>query len=281
MAHDFKSLLIGLLPSDEDAGAVTPAVACGIALARRFGARATVHAFVPRVVAPYSAVGGFASGLVASENARRRELASAAGAAAAEAATAAGIAHVLDVPDLPFDELSDRFDQLSRLQDLVVLDAGDDKLAGGGHVIEEALFNSGRPVLVVPKTGGNVEPRRIAIAWDGSARSARAVGDALPLLKAAQAVSVIVVAGEKDLSRAASGRDLLAYLALHGVTGELAMIQAVGGDVAEALRRHLVAAKDEMLVMGAFVHSRFRQAVLGGVTRSLLQSSPVPLFLAH
>lgn len=281
MAHDFKNILIGLVPADDGDGAATAAVRFGLGLARRFGAHVTFQAFVPHASAPYSAVSGFAAGIVAGENKRRRELVEAAATAAKAAAAEAGLSCDMDLPDLAFDELTERFNQNARLQDVTVLDAGDDPLGGNRHAVEQALFNSGRPVIVVPANGGSPEPQRIAIAWDGSVRSARAVGDAMPLLQSAQSVSIVVVGGEKDLSGIAPARGLIAYLQRHGVKGELVTLEAVRGDVAETLRQHARDEAIELIVMGAFVHSRFRQAVLGGVTRSLLQESPVPLLLAY
>ncbi|MDU0341782.1 universal stress protein [Bosea rubneri] len=280
MAHDFRKVLIGLVPADESGGA-TAAVRFGVGLARHFGAALTFQAIVPHVTLPYSVVGGFAAGMVAEENKRRRELVEAAAAAARALADEAGLACVADLPDLALEELAERFIQQARLQDVTVLDAGDDLLGNNRSMIEEALFNSGRPLIVIPKTGGNPAPKRIAVAWDGSARSARAVGDALPLLAAAQSVSVVVIGGEKDLSRVAPASGLIGYLEHHGVKSDLVALEAVGGDVAETLRRHVLDSAVELVIMGAFVHSRFRQAVLGGTTRSLLENSPVPLFLAY
>jgi nucleotide-binding universal stress UspA family protein len=281
MAHEFKSILIGLVPADDGDGAATAAVRFGLGLARRFGAHVTFQALVPHASAPYSAVGGFAAGIVAAENKRRRERVEAAATAAQAAATVAGLACEMDLPDLALDALTERFNQCARLHDVTVLDAGDELLGDNRYAIEEALFNSGRPVIVVPKSGGSPEPQRIAIAWDGSARSARAVGDAMPLLQSAQSVSVVVIRGEKDVSGIAPADGLIAYLQRHGIKGELVTLEAVRGDVAETLRRHVRDNAVELIVMGAFVHSRFRQAVLGGVTRSLLQDSPVPLLLAY
>lgn len=281
MTHELKSILIGLIPSDEHDGAATAAARFGVGLARRFKASLTFLTFVPHASAPYSAFGGFAAGLVAGENKCRRELVEAAATTARGAAGEAGLTCVVDQPDLALDELTERFNQQTRLQDVTVLDAGNDLLGNNRHAIEEALFNSGRPVIVVPKTGGSPEPRRITIAWDGSARSARAVGDALPLLQSAQWVSVVVIGGEKDLSGIAPASGLISYLERHGVKSEQVTLVAVGGDVAETLRQYVRDSGVELIVMGAFVHSRFRQAVLGGVTRSLLENSPVPLFLAY
>ena len=173
------------------------------------------------------------------------------------------------------------FARLARVHDLTVLDA-----AGGSRpglaAIEDVLFDSGRPVLVVPPNGGKPAPRRIAIAWDGSARAARSVNDALALLRAAELVVVVTISGEKDLSHMAPGSDLATYLARHDVSDcKLATLKAKQADVAARLRLFVAEEDIDMIVMGAFVHSRFREAVLGGVTRSMLEDAPVPLFLAH
>jgi nucleotide-binding universal stress UspA family protein len=177
-------------------------------------------------------------------------------------------------------EPSTRFAQLARVHDGSVLDAAEAGEAGR-EAIEDALFDSGRPVLVVPKHGGRPDPRRIAIAWDGSARAARAVGDALMLLRSAEMVVAVTVTGEKDLSRMAPGADLASYLSVHGIDCKLATLAARQADVAERMRLFVAEEDMDMIVMGAFVHSRFREAILGGVTRSLLDHGPVPLFMAH
>lgn len=144
------------------------------------------------------------------------------------------------------------------------------------------LFDSGRPVIVVPRKGGKIPPRRIAIAWDGSARAARATSDAMPFQAGADAVIAVTVTGEKDLSRMAPGADVAMYLAKHGVVDcKLATLAAAQGDVAARLRLFVLEENIDMIVMGAFVHTRFREALLGGVTRSLLDDATVPLFLAH
>jgi nucleotide-binding universal stress UspA family protein len=281
MAQEFKSILVCLVPADDCDGGATSAVRFGVGLARRFGSSLTFQAFVPRASLPYSPIGGFAAGIVAEENKRRRHLVETCAAAARAIADEAGLSCVFDLPDLALDDLSERFNQQSRLHDVAVLDGNNDLFESNRYAVEEALFNSGRPVIVVPKLGGNPAPQRLAIAWDGSARSARAVGDAMPLLQSAQSVSVVVVSGEKDLSRAAPASGLISFLERHRVKSEFVRLDAAGGDVAEALRQHVRDSATELIVMGAFVHSRFRQAILGGVTSSLLQNSPVPLFLAH
>jgi nucleotide-binding universal stress UspA family protein len=174
-----------------------------------------------------------------------------------------------------------RFAQLARVHDVTVLDTAASSTQGR-EAIEDALFDSGRPVLVVPQHGGRATPRRIAIAWDGSARAARAVADALPFLRSADTVIAVTIAGEKDLSRMAPGADLATYLTRQGVPDcKLANLAAKRAVIAARLRLFASEEDVDMIVMGAFVHSRFREAVLGGVTRSLLDDTPVPLFMSH
>ncbi|TDR89927.1 universal stress protein [Enterovirga rhinocerotis] len=281
MTLAFKSILVGLVPALDGVGAAGPAVRFGAGFAARQQAKLTIHVFVPQLVVPYTVIGDVATSLVGDENRRRREVAAAVGASARQVAGEAGVDAAIDAPDRVFDGLVEHFGRLARVRDVAIFDAGDGVLGSNRHLIEETLFNGGRPIIVVPKEGGNPAPQRVSIAWDGSARSARAVADALPLLKGAQSVSVVVVGGEKDLSKAASGADLLGNLSLHGVAAELVLLEAEGGDVAATLREHVRTAGSELIVMGAFVHSRFRQAVLGGVTNSLLETSPVPLFQSY
>lgn len=179
-------------------------------------------------------------------------------------------------------DAEDRFLHLARTHDLTVMDAA--PLAGSAERrrIEQILFDSGHPVLVVPQTMGWKVPQRIAIAWDGSARAARAVADALPLLAGAKHVFVVTITGEKDLSRMAPGADLATYLARHGISEtRISMLARGDGDVAARLRQFVGEEAIELLVMGAFVHSRIRESVLGGVTRAMLDEAPVPLLLSH
>jgi nucleotide-binding universal stress UspA family protein len=193
----------------------------------------------------------------------------------------AGVDLVSECATSPFEPRDARFVQLARLHDVTVLDAATTDVVGR-IAVEDVLFDSGRPLITIPAHGGATAPRRIVIAWDGSARAARAVKDALPLLEAAELVVALTIAGEKDLSRMAPGADLATYLARHGIEDcKLATLTARRADVGARLRLFVAEEEIDMIVMGAFVHSRFREAVLGGVTRSMLDETPVPLFMSH
>jgi nucleotide-binding universal stress UspA family protein len=100
-------------------------------------------------------------------------------------------------------------------------------------------------------------------------------------MRAAEAVEVVAVTGEKDLADSVDGADLARHLARHGVNVAVNSIGARNGDVAQTLRDHAALYSADMIVMGGYVHSRLREMVFGGVTQSLLKQSPVPLFMSY
>jgi nucleotide-binding universal stress UspA family protein len=150
--------------------------------------------------------------------------------------------------------------------------------------IEGALFSSGRPMLVVPAgTHPTLKPRKVMIAWDGRLEAARAVREAIEVLVAADEVRVVLVdpkANERDHG-AEPGADVAAYLARHGVKVTVDRLPSQGMTVAEVLRRHAGDTAAELLVMGAYGHSRLRERIFGGTTRSMLEETTVPVFMAR
>lgn len=279
-ADGTRCILVGIGATPEFVE--TPALEYAISLAADCAASLSLFVFAPPPSAPWPVTTGSASVWVEHETERLEQQTAAAMRAASKLISQAGVDLVVEHASAIFEPRDARFVQLARVNDLAVLDATDAENTADRTVIEDVLFDSGRPAVVIPRSGGNASPRRIAIAWDGSARAARAVKDALPFLIAAELVVAVTITGEKDLSRMAPGADLATYLARHGVQDcKLATLAGAGGDVAARLRLFVAEEDIEMIVMGAFVHSRFREAVLGGVTRSMLDDAPVPLFLAH
>lgn len=145
--------------------------------------------------------------------------------------------------------------------------------------LNAAIFETGRPVLVVPP-GEVAEPgQRIVISWNGSAQSARAVASAMPLLRAAESVTAFTVdSGNTSGERAP---ELASYLAWHGVEASAQTISGPPSAVGARLMEDLNSERADLLVMGAYTHSRMRQLILGGVTRFVLEQSPVPVLMAH
>lgn len=171
----------------------------------------------------------------------------------------------------------------ARTRDVCLLPIGPTVLADQA-LAEAVLFGSGRPILVYPEAV-EVTPqarfRMVAIAWDGSARAARAVADALPILKAAESVRVLVVTREKPQAASGAARDLVRHLDAHGVSAEVAESDAAGRRIGEVLGDYAASQRIDLLVMGGFGHARARELVLGGATRSVLEAPPCPVLLSH
>ncbi|KXF75704.1 hypothetical protein ATN84_17135 [Paramesorhizobium deserti] len=280
MAEQIKSILVGIAARENFSA--TPALTFAITLAKQHGACLTVCTLPSAFYLPITRTGGSVSAILKSEIQRHEEITRQSASSTREIVSKAGVSCTTEHTLSPLEPRTGRLVRLARVNDVTILDAAAIDDNAQRIAIEDVIFDSGRPILIIPKTGGNAVPQRIAIAWDGSARSARAVADALPFLKQAAAIFVITVTGEKDLSRMAPGADLCTYLLQHGVCEpHIEMLSAIEGDAAARLRKLVIDESVDMMVMGAFVHSRFRQAILGGVTQSLLDDVPVPLFMAH
>ncbi|MCG5239488.1 universal stress protein [Azospirillum doebereinerae] len=169
----------------------------------------------------------------------------------------------------------------ARLADLVVIAQASDGTNAMGPVIEAALFGSGRPLLLAPLPEPASVGTAVAVAWDGGSAAARAVAMALPFLHRADKV-VILSTGSADPGRVADPERLGRYLALHGVAAVQHRMAVSGQAVSRAL---LDDARDlgcDLLVMGAYGHSRVRERVWGGVTLDMLREpSGLPILMAH
>jgi len=166
-----------------------------------------------------------------------------------------------------------------RMADLIVVGRprGDDEPALQA-TLNAALMESGRPVLVAPREPIASLLDHVAIAWNGSAEAARAVTAALPFLLKAKQVTILVA---EESEGPASARELECHLAWHGVSAEIRHITPSGTAVGPALLKVCGEIKTDMLVMGAYTHSRLRQLILGGVTRHVLDHATIPVLLSH
>jgi len=171
----------------------------------------------------------------------------------------------------------------ARLRDLTIV-----PLAEGDHIdhwfAESIIFGSGRPTLLLPQTRqkpGVFALDSAVVAWDFSRPAARAVADALPLLAAAKKVYVVTVTNEKIIDTKRSGAELAKHLARHGVEVVLDAVDAGGKAIGEVLEGYAATRKADLLVMGAFGHSRLRDFVMGGATKSVLARATLPVLLSH
>ncbi|SEM26291.1 Universal stress protein family protein [Roseovarius tolerans] len=148
---------------------------------------------------------------------------------------------------------------------------------------ESALFEGRTPVLVAPKDGTPVpRPARIMLGWNESSEALGAVRAALPLLKRADVVHVVVIdPPSHGPNRSDPGGLLSQYLARHGVKVEIDVLSKTLPRVSDVLLRHAGDMDADMVVMGAYGHSRFREAIFGGATRYMLEQANLPVFMAH
>ena len=173
--------------------------------------------------------------------------------------------------------------EYARLRDLTIVPVPE------GHYFdqwyaESIIFGSGRPTLVIPNTSPGSDTfalDTVVVAWDFSRSAARAVADALPVLEAAKHVFILTVTNEKKIETKQSGVELAKYLAHHRVDVTLDVVDAAGRDIGAVIEAHAKSRGANLLVMGAYGHSRLREFVLGGATRSMLSRPPLPILLSH
>ena len=179
--------------------------------------------------------------------------------------------------------VAEQFVQEARLFDLCVASRPDPSSSEATHVTEAVMFGSGRSLLLVPPAGGEpFDPKTIVVAWRNTREAARAVAEALPFLSRAETVSLVMVGNEEmgSVERAVQGEDMARHLDRHGVKVELNSVPR-GKGVAATLLDEVKLSGAELLVMGAYGHSRLRQWALGGVTREVMSAATVPVLVAH
>jgi len=174
-----------------------------------------------------------------------------------------------------------------RYVDLIVLgqpDPDDTQAPLFRPLPEEVALAVGRPILVIPYAGSWVEiGRRVLVGWDASREATRAVNDAMPLLVDAQMVTVLAVdpadgpAGHGDIP----GADIAQHLARHGVTATIERTVSAGIGAGNTLLSRASDLEADLLVMGGYGHSRVRELLLGGATRTVLESMTLPVLMAH
>lgn len=199
------------------------------------------------------------------------------------AASRAGIRAQSRSCRVPADQIASTLAEHARFSDLILIPV---KLHDSRteNIVETFLFQSGRPLLLCPEQ--HVEALRpefenIMIAWDHSARAARAVGDALPILQAAAVVRVITVADDKDEAIAQSGTSLVHHLREHGVYASFETVKGNGSSIGKVLGSWAQSHAIDAIVMGAYHHSRLNEIVWGGVTKTVIGQPPCWVMMSH
>jgi nucleotide-binding universal stress UspA family protein len=180
--------------------------------------------------------------------------------------------------------MADTFATFARHYDLSIVRQTDDDGPDNSLIIEAAMFNTGRPAIIVPYIQSDgLKLDRVLCCWDGGAPAARAVNDALPFLKRAGTVEVLNVASGRDGKPKGEirGIEIANHLARHDVKVEIETMTVPDRSVADVILSHAADRSADMIVMGGYGHSRLREFVLGGVTRDILRSMTVPAFLSR
>lgn len=192
--------------------------------------------------------------------------------------------HAFEVRDLAIESAvdDDRIVAHARLSDLTIIARAASHGRAREAVIEDILFKSGRPMLIVPE--GPLKTRdwdKIVIGWNAKPEAVRAVGGAMPLLRRARHVVVATVDAKPTGGSLGPGQDLADYLQSHGVQADVHNVDGLGRTEARALFDDAIAIDADMLVIGAYGHSRAREFFFGGVTREALSCSSIPVLMAH
>ena len=174
--------------------------------------------------------------------------------------------------------------RLARRFDLSVFMQSEPDGVDNDDMIEASLFDSGRPLIVVPYIQKEVlKLDHVVCGWDGSRAAARAINDGLPLLVKAATVDLLIVVNEKTNTapNEIRGAEMAKHLARHDVKVQIVTIPAADIDVANAILSYVADVSGTMIVMGGYGHPKLRELILGGVTRDMLKSMTVPVFMSH
>lgn len=254
-----------------------------VSVASALDAHVTGVAFLYDAIVPVAATGYIPPEVIEAQQRDSETAAKAAMDRFAAAASRAGVSAETVKVGASFAGAGEQFGLIARRFDLVVVgQAEPEKDTIEELIAESALFESARPVIVVPYIQkAPLKLDRVMVCWDGSRAATRAIADAMTLLERAGTVEVVIIANERGKQDEIPGADMGQHLARHGLKVDVKRIAGGDVDVADALLSHAADANVDFMVMGGYGHSRLREFVLGGVTRSILQSMTVPTLMSH
>ncbi len=274
-----KDIIVNLSVTKEGAGVGKYAVSVAAALQ----AHLTGVAFIYDPVVPISGAGYIPAEVIETQRDDNEIAAEAAIKSFTAASEQAGISAEPLTTSASLAAAGDQFARMARRFDLAIVGQAQPEISSMEQIIgETALFESGRPVVMVPyiqKTPFKTD--NVMICWDGSRTAARAVADALPIIRGSDRVEIVIVASERGKQEEIEGADIGQHLARHGLKVDVHRISGGNIDVGDALLSHAADSGADFMVMGGYGHSRLREFVLGGVTRSIFESMTVPVLISH
>ena len=261
----------------------SPAGDYAVSVATSFDAHLAGIAFLYDPIVPVSGAGYIPAEVIETQE-RDNEAATKAALGRFTAASArAGVTAEPLTLSASFAGVGEQFGRIARRFDLSIVGQAEPETSGVEEIIaESALFESGRPVIIVPYIQkGPLKLDRVMVCWDGSRTATRAIADAMPLLRRSGRVEVVIVANERGKKDEIEGADMGAHLARHGLNVEVNRTALGDIDVADVILSHAADAGSDFIVMGGYGHSRLREFVLGGVTRSIMRSMTAPVLMSH
>lgn len=267
---------LGLGPND-------PAGDYAVSMAEIFEAHLLAVAVSYDPIIPGTVMGGIPPEIIEGQRRESDKKARTAMARFEQAAKRAGISSETRVINESLQGAADTIGRIGRRFDLIIVGQPDRRKSSADQVVDEGvLFESGRPVIFVPFIQkGAAKLDRIMICWDGGRAAARAVADALPLLKKAKQVEVAIISDKPSKSDEVPGADLGQHLARHGFKVDVKHITSPDIDVPSTILSHASDSSADMIVMGGYGHSRLREFILGGATRGILSAMTVPVLMSH
>jgi nucleotide-binding universal stress UspA family protein len=255
-----------------------------VSITAAWGAHLTGVAFVYDPIVPISDGGYIPAEVIETQRADNATAAEATIKSFSAAADHAGFSAETLMPSASLAGAADQFAGMARYFDLAIVGQGrpEMRMTMEQLIGEATLFESGRPMIMVPyiqKAPFKID--NVMICWDGSRAAARAVADAIPILGKSRRVEIVIVTNERGKKDEIEGADIGQHLARHGLKVDVHRIPGGDIDVADGLLSHAADSAADFMVMGGYGHSRLREFVLGGVTRSIFQSMTVPVLLSH
>jgi nucleotide-binding universal stress UspA family protein len=261
----------------------SPACDYAVSVAATFGAHLAGLAFLYDPIIPVSGAGYIPAEVIETQERDNQAATKAALDRFSAASARAGVTAEPLTLSASFAGVGEQFARIARRFDLSIVGQAEPEASAAEEMIAEAaLFESGRPVIIVPYIQkAPLKLDRVMLCWDGSRAATRAIADAMPLLERAGRVEIVIVANERGKRDEIEGADMGAHLARHGLNVEVKRTVLGDIDVADVILSHAADAGSDFIVMGGYGHSRLREFVLGGVTRSIFRSMTAPVLMSH
>ena len=261
----------------------SPACDYAVSVAAAFDAHLAGIAFLFDPIVPVSGAGYIPADVIEPQERESEDATRAALDRFSRACSRAGVSAEPLTLSASFGGVGEQFSRIARRFDLSIVGQAEPESSAVEEIIaESALFESGRPVIIVPYIQkAPLKLDNVMVCWDGSRAAARAIADSMPLLGKAGRVEVVIVTNERGKQDEIEGADMGEHLARHGLNVDVKRTALGDIDVADVLLSHAADAGSDFIVMGGYGHSRLREFVLGGVTRSIFRSMTAPVLMSH